>query len=197
MDATMTPRQAADAIATATRWEASLAQRVEGLTWMVWGVVMAGMFVSYGLAGVAGAPPWTDGVLWAPWIAAGNLVTWALWRTAALATPAAARKGDLRHYLGLLVVFAVVFAVMGLVLRPTSWSIPMGLTGLVWAFMGLLVPRMSRQGVAVSAAIGLAVAVAAVVLSALRLPEDVGGSLATATVGLVPMAGGLWQVLRG
>ncbi len=66
-----------------------LRHRVEGMTWAIWGLVSAGIFLSYGFAESAMAlpmPAWAQ-QLWLPWVAAGFLVTAALWYTASLASP--------------------------------------------------------------------------------------------------------------
>lgn len=196
MSETMTPQEAVETLARASRWEGSLAQRTEGLTWMIWGLAMAGMFVSYGLADALDGEPIMP-FLWAPWVIAGNLLTWALWRTAALHSTEIAPMRERRRWWAVAAVFLGVFGVMTWVMPPQTWAVPMILTGAVWSFMGLLIPRMSRQGRVVSACVGVGVALAAIALVLLRVPEPVGGTLATALVGGIPLAGGLWQVLRG
>jgi len=195
MSETLTSAEAARLVARAQRWEGSLRQRTEGITWMVWGIATAAMFLTYEWAGTRGAPDWSFAVLWIPWVLAGNMTSYALWRSAALTRdPDAPTLGGRRH-VGLIVVFVLVFASMSL-LRPTSWSVPMALVGVVWSVLGLLVPGMSRTGRLVSAVVGLAVAAVALLLTAVDLTEPIAGILAATSVGFFALCGGLWQTLH-
>jgi hypothetical protein len=196
MSETLTTDEAARLVAEARRWEGSLRQRTEGITWMVWGIATAAMFLSYDWMGRGHAPAWVFAVLWIPWVLAGNLTSYALWRSAALTQdPEVAPLGTRRH-LGLIVLFVVVFALMAFVLRPTSWSVPMVVAGILWASLGLVIPRMSPRGKVVSAAVGLGVVAAALALSLLPLPESWAGTLAVLVIGTFALGGGFWQTLR-
>lgn len=197
MSETMTPQEAAATIASTTRWEGSLARRVEGLTWMVWGIAMPGMFVSYGFADALGASDLVMALLWIPWVALANVVTIALWRTAALTARAEIPTRRSKRWLLLGAVYLVVFALMNWLSTDDTWVTPMVLIGVVWSLLGLLIPRMSAQGRVVSAVVGVSVALAAVGVAALPLGEHAAGAAATAAIALIPLGGGLWQVLRG
>lgn len=64
-------------------------RRTRGITWMIWGLILPGIYLSYSYAGatmLAGArlPVLLFLTLWIPWVALGVLVTGALWRSAGL-----------------------------------------------------------------------------------------------------------------
>lgn len=189
------PLDAARAIRSAQEWGALLRQRMEGLTWMLWGVVAAAAFLSYAFAAREHAPAWVRPVLWIPWVAGGNVITVVSWRFAARARPGWPRPA-VRDVALLIGAFLAVFTLQFLALRPTSWTVPMLLAGAVWAAMGLLVPGMTRRGTRVGLAIGALTASAALALAAAGLPEPAGAVAASALVGVIPFAGGTWHALR-
>lgn len=80
----LSPQQAAKALADIGAYEEGLHARAGALTGIVWGLVSGAIFVTYGLAIVAGLPEWTMGVLWVPWTAVGVLATVALWHLLSL-----------------------------------------------------------------------------------------------------------------
>lgn len=75
----LSPQQAAQALADLAGFEQSLTARVGALTGMVWGIVSAAIFVTYGVAQDL-HPMWLMGFLWLPWTAAGVAVTVAAWK---------------------------------------------------------------------------------------------------------------------
>jgi hypothetical protein len=79
----LSPLQAAAEIGRVAQWSEKLSGRIEGLTWMFWGVVSAAIFTSYAFAASTSerVPPWI-GVLWVPWVTVGLLFTTPLWRAA-------------------------------------------------------------------------------------------------------------------
>src|SRR5438552_1798189 len=77
-------------------FEARLYLRTEGMTWMLWGLVAAGIFLTYQAVApfVAGHDFLLVAFLWMPWSAAGVLATVALWRGARAANPGPATRED-------------------------------------------------------------------------------------------------------
>src|SRR5688572_29210732 len=79
VDPPLSPEQAAEALADIGAYEDSLSSRVGALTGMVWGIVSAAIFVTYGVASDV-RPTWLLSFLWLPWTAAGVAVTVAAWK---------------------------------------------------------------------------------------------------------------------
>ena len=72
----------------------ALDRRTRGLTWMIWGLVLPGISLTYSYAGNtmqdgATFPMWWFLVLWIPWVLLGAVVSAALWRSAGLMSKAA------------------------------------------------------------------------------------------------------------
>ena len=87
----LTPDQAIREILRIEGHTGSLLQRAVGLTWMIWGVISGGIFVSYEAIGIA-APSGTllalgYGLVWIPWVLLGGIATAVLWRSLALVIP--------------------------------------------------------------------------------------------------------------
>lgn len=80
--APLSPQQAAQALAALADFEDTLSTRVGALTGMVWGVVSAAIFVTYGFAPDLSSS-WLP-FLWVPWTAAGIILTTCAWRLHAL-----------------------------------------------------------------------------------------------------------------
>lgn len=81
----LTPQQAAQALADIAVHEEGLHARAGALTGVVWGLVSAGIFVTYGLSVTSGElPGWAFSVLWVPWTLVGILASVALWHMLAL-----------------------------------------------------------------------------------------------------------------
>lgn len=214
----LTPEGALATIDRAVRVESALRRRTEGLTWMVWGIVTGATFLSYDAAGDwfgddGGWPAWA-GFLWVGWLAVGAVFTFALWRTAAVAEPMPTRRPGGA-------VAAVAWVAAGFVgFALVFWAFPGRLSdgmtflvgiGLAWALLGAVnLHNATPTGRAVCAGIGLVVSALGVVASIAMGPapgwHDVAsydawrsqGEMARAVIGVVvPVAGGLWQTLRG
>ncbi len=69
-------------------YEETVSTKMMGVTWMIWGIAIPGIFLTYGTgaswASQAGLG-WLSAVFWVPWIAAAAFATRSLWRTLALA----------------------------------------------------------------------------------------------------------------
>lgn len=84
----LTATDAAQVLSNLDAYEENLTLRAEGLTWMIWGLAIPGLFLTYGTASEwanqAGLP-WLNALFWLPWILAAGLATRSLWRSLALA----------------------------------------------------------------------------------------------------------------
>lgn len=84
MESTLSPREAIQTLEKLGSIEERLTARTGGMTTMVWGIVGAGVFMTYAAAGNwpsdAGIP-WLYSLLWIPWIVGGIVYTNTLWQT--------------------------------------------------------------------------------------------------------------------
>lgn len=80
----LTAGEAEDAIARLEGFSEPLQTRTGGITWMIWAVVTAGIFATYWAAPASVGNRAVLWFLWLPWVAAGHLLTGALWRSVAL-----------------------------------------------------------------------------------------------------------------
>ncbi len=113
---TLTPRQAVDEISRLQGFDAALRRRTAGLTWMIWGFAVPGIFLSYVLAGNRlgdDFPLWAY-FLWVPWGLLGGVASATAWRSAALAIRIDERHLRRRIALTGLVILATLYAVFGL-----------------------------------------------------------------------------------
>lgn len=188
--------------------EMGLYQRTEGVTWMVWGLVTAGLYASFGMARGASATmaDWTQ-FLWAPWIAAGVTATIVLWKTAHLAAhriPVGPhRYRSMLYFVVYFLVFWVGFFLyhrwgVGNLREP---GLIMGLLALAPSLVVFVTPATTnarRMVVAVSV-----VVVAAAVALAFRTYPSADDAYAVQTVaGAVCVGGGwflggLWLTTKG
>lgn len=206
------PLDALPLLSRALGYEESLRSRTEGLTWAIWGVVLALIFFMYGSLGALGhdMPAWI-GLLWIVWVLAGSALTWALWRTAALRIGGATRRPA-----GLVVTLAWIGAILGafaLVMLgpplPNAENAALLAVGLAWTLMGgANLFRATRAGRAATLTIGLVTLAIGLAMSlflpspdwssasgdAQRFAQDL---LRGAVAAFVPLAVGLWQALRG
>lgn len=197
MNETLTPQEAAQAIARANQWEDRIVHRTEGMTWIVWGLVTAGIWVT--LTAMSRGPqaivPMT--LSWSVWVLAGFALTYSLWRSAALTRPDVVRTPAWWTYLAKVAGIALAIASLHFVIQPTTPAYPLALMGILWIALALLSRRWSRLGKMTAVAIG-----GLVILSGLALPYLVGGMenmmLAAALIGgTIPVLGGFYQTLRG
>jgi len=195
--AELTPLEAARAVAQAERWDRTLARRTEGAIWMVWGIVVSAMFVSYGYAASSHVADWVFATLWAPWTAAGILTTIALQRIVRAHAPAPAPVRERRVLVGVAVV-ALAFTLMGAVLRPTNATTPLMIDGAVWTFAGAFNAfRFSWEGRLMLATSGVGCIVVGAGLWLLHPAEDAAGLVATFTIAILALGTGFARVLKG
>lgn len=80
----MSAHEAAGLLTEIDGYEEELTARTAGLTWILWGIAIPGLFISYNAAGHwifdHGGPEWIQGILWMPWIAGASLATNWLWK---------------------------------------------------------------------------------------------------------------------
>lgn len=200
-EAAFDARDAVRVLKEAEGYEEGLRIRTGGITWMVWGFVMACIWLSYGFAAHTGR---LDGVLgmflWFPWVFAGWLATYALWRSAGitLGTPPEEGRRDFRRRMILNLALAGLFTIViasaqGSVLGPL---LPLVLTGGMTLAMGAFAD-WGRLGRGASFGVGVVILATAAVLALAHASGDVVG-----LVGLVVASGsyfvaGLALTLRG
>lgn len=199
MTETLTPHEAATLLRDASRYEESLRQRTEGLTWMVWGLATPAIFMTYGFAAVIGGSGWWMGLLWIPWVAAAGLTVHALWRSAALSSVHVERRSkSMRKYWTIFAVYVVLFTGLFWLVPPTGPEFPLTVVGAIWVAMGLLnVWRSSETGRMVAVAAGTPLALAGGLLWAFHAPMELSSMVSFVLSGVAPMGAGLWQTRRG
>lgn len=82
--AAMTPAQAAQVLQGIGGHEETLTARATGVTNMIWGMVAASIFLAYAAADGLDGFRWFSTLLWAPFVAAGMLLTRRVWATHAV-----------------------------------------------------------------------------------------------------------------
>jgi hypothetical protein len=113
----------ADALRTTRELDSTygaLERRTGGLTWLIWGMAVAGIFMTYsylGLQRTLGARvEWVLPFAWSPWVAMGYISTGLTWRSVALTAPRAA-SGSWKEALATGLLF-VLFNGSALLLGP-------------------------------------------------------------------------------
>lgn len=94
----MTPHDALHALSDLPHYEERLEARTGGLTCMLWGLAVAGIFMTYTAATdliEQAEMYWAFSLLWVPWVVAGSALSGMLWRSNAitLRKPTEARAG--------------------------------------------------------------------------------------------------------
>lgn len=206
----LSPEEAAATIEKAAGYEAPLRRRTEGVTWMIWGLVPAGIQLSFDAAWSYvehSWPGWLDPVILLGWPILGILMTFAVWRIAVLNQPGV-RVHRWRSVLGAVLWLPVVYAAMGVtfLVSGIGWHgafLPLVGIGVTWLVLGATnafkaTPTGRRTLVAIGAVI-LAVAVA--IYASVDITSQPGTDLTTLAAilvgGGVPVIAGLWQSLRG
>lgn len=208
----LTPEQAASTIEQARSYEEPLRRRTEGVTWMIWGLVPAGLQLSFDATDAYGAtlPGWMDPVLSLGWMAMGLLFTFAVWRIAVLDAPGL-RESRWRSLLGVAAIVPGVWLVIGGVSALAASAgldvdhTYLALVGLAsaWTLLGATNPfQATPRGRRTLLAIG-----ATMILVATLIPFSGGFAglplwkvqrLSLIVVaGGIPIVAGLWQNLAG
>lgn len=200
----LSPQQAAQALTDLGRYEEGLSARIGALTGMVWGIVSAAIFVTYGALGRdgAGIPMWAMPWLWAPWTAAGILLTNSMWRLHAITLRRPAGHGR-RHALPWRLGFAALFAValLGLnLLHLHAGAFPYMLVvnGLVSFILVAVLSRLRGRFTGVPLLVsGLLICAGAVAIGLSHLQPVAMGFASAALVGACWVGAGLWGFVRG
>ncbi len=142
-NAQLTGRQALEELGSLDDLHAALEKRATGITWFIWGLAVAGVFVTYNFLGVlTELEPTVPRVLfafaWAPWIALGMLTTFVLWRSVGLVVPSNLSRRDL--VVGLVLFLVLIpggIFVMELVDGPwVEPAVALGVIGAVYLLVG-------------------------------------------------------------
>lgn len=209
-------REAASVIQQMEGYEEGLRRRTEGITWMIWALVFAGISMSYWVMGLL-SPPGTVGAAdvlpdrglvtpWIGWVVAGGLAIGAVWRGAAL------REGSARRHVAALGAIMVTMWLLFI----ASWLVPSAITQYLYAagplaLFGIatfivvstkLVPWSARGRRIARAAALVQVAVSAAygILQAMGLfasPIVAVELLGTVMVGATWLGAGLWHTSQG
>lgn len=148
----MTPTQAAEVLRDLEVHEQRLDRRTGGLTTMLWGLVSAGIFLTYNAAAAwieAHEVHWLFSLLWMPWVAAGIGITNALWANLSLSLrrEPQTRQGTLVSLLmtGVFLALAAgVFLALD-ILAGIAWTVNSLMTivnGLFAAAVAIMVHRL-------------------------------------------------------
>lgn len=206
----LTPEQAAETIERARSFERPLRRRSEGVTWMIWGIVPAGIQLSFNAANSYvhhPFPGWLDPLILLGWPLLGVLFTYAVWRIAVLDRPGLSRH-RWRSLIGAALWLPTVYAAMGLAvwLLGLGWHgayIPFLGIGAGWLVLGATNAfKATPTGRRTLLAIGtLLLATAVGIGLTVDLASDFGRDLtqlaAIFVAGGVPFLAGLWQSVRG
>jgi len=200
-------QEAAATIAEARAYEEPLRRRTEGVTWMLWGLITAGVIAS-GSALELLLPLSHPVYAIYPflWLGAGVLGTKAVWSIAGVSLPPT-REGMRRSAVAIILAAATVAVVWlgAIVLVPVS-ALPafilLGL-GAPWVALGMFNPhRVSRSGRTAMVASGAAMFLAALLMIPSLGPNHDASFHLMAVVGTfvgcgAPFIAGAVQALRG
>lgn len=198
----LTPEGALAALSELDSYEEALTARIGGLTWMIWGTAVPGIFTTYNTANpwieTVGLG-WLNAVLWIPWIVGATLATNLLWKSQSvvLETDADSRNGWLISLAFALTFGAILGGVylLGLDLGPNG--IMLLVTGLLTLVMAAAY-RIAWDHPAVPTALGgLVIAAVAVAMGATNLAQPVTALIAAATVALCYYGLGGYLYTRG
>lgn len=139
----LSPQEAVERIDEVDNVHDALEQRTSGITWMVWGIAVAAIFVSYSYVGVLAdaydpQAASLNPILWAPWVLLAVIVTRQLWRSVGLVLevdPGADREGLLTGAIFFGLTYGGILAIQELgvpLLEPAVVLLGLGIaTGLV------------------------------------------------------------------
>lgn len=203
MNETLTPQEAARVLSKAQSWETALENRTAGITWMIWGIVSPGIFVTYAFASALAELEGIErgswmGFLWMPWVAMGIVATAALWRTAALSVPKLGAAKEGRRILWTMLALGTGLSIALALAQPDSGTTPLGGLGAMWLLAGVLnVFRGGREARVVTMTVGTILLATALVMTLTAAPLEVSGTVSMIAAAVVPFGAGLWHVLRG
>jgi hypothetical protein len=199
-DDALTPQQAAQALKDIAGYEEGLTARVGALTGMVWGIVSAAIFVTYGVSAGGGVPGWLMPFLWVPWTAAGMAVTTSAWKLHAVTLHGPGARGRSAIYT---LVFSALFfvALMGLHflgLGKGAFPYMVVVNGFVaFLIVGLASRHRGRLVAAPMLVAGVLIIAGAFTLSAASLSNLAMGFASAALVGTCFVGASLVSFVRG
>lgn len=141
--AQLTSREALDELGSLEHLHAALEKRATGITWFIWGLAVAGIFVTYNFFGVLtelepDVPPIVFALAWVPWTILGILTTAVLWRSVGLVVPSNLSRRDL--VLGLILFLALIpggiFLMQALDVPWVEPAVSLGVVGAVYLLVG-------------------------------------------------------------
>jgi hypothetical protein len=198
-DAPLSPADAARTLRDLESFEEGLTARVGALTGMVWGIVSAAIFVTYGVAPSL-APMWLMPFLWVPWTLAGIAVTSCAWKLHAvtLRGPGAGSR-SWTWSLGFAALFIV--ALLGLHflhLGHGAFPYMLVVNGVVaFVIVGLASRRRGRLVATPLLVAGVLIVAAAFALGAAGLSTLAMAFASAAVVGVGYVGAGLFSFVRG
>lgn len=200
-EAALSPQQAAQALADLAAYEDRLTSRVGALTGMVWGIVSAAIFVTYGHAPDV-SPGWVLPFLWLPWTVAGIVVTVSAWKLHAVSLDRPFdRKQSFLWGLGFAALFLaaiVLLHVLGFADGGAAFPYMLVVNALVALVIASFVGRQHGWSAAAPMlAAGLLILAGAFLLAAADLPAAAMGFASAALVGSGFLGGSLVSFVRG
>ena len=196
-------KEALAALADIPRYEERLTSRAAGLTLMVWGLAVPGIFLTYNLAAHAMPHgPWFA-LLWLPWVAAAIAVNGAIWHGQAISLRRDPETGKglaiaVGFTAGFFALMAVAFFLAHYVFEVT-WdvnAIMMVVTGAFAVVVGVVHRGLRTCGPpTIAAGVALTLLGLAVALSGLSLHAT--AFIGAAASGLAWFLPGLWATLKG
>lgn len=200
--------QAAEVIRDAAAYEEPLRRRTEGVTWMLWGLVTAGMVASG--SALAWTFPYPHPVLdwyWPLWVLAGIVGTKAVWGIAGVALPArheSPRRSLVAFLAGFVLLVAGFWFLAVSVPEPQLPPLGLAMFAMPWLLLGISnLARTTPVGRRVLAAVGGLMLLAALATVPLYPPGPVDpnfylmSNIIVAAGGGIPFVLGAWQALRG
>lgn len=197
----LSPQQAAQALSDLAGYEEGLTSRVGALTGMVWGIVSAAIFMTYGVAADV-SPGWLMGLLWLPWTVAGVTVTVAAWKLHAISLR---RPHDRRRswlwsmgFAALFLAAIMLLHLLGLEEAQGAFPYMLLVNGLVAFIIASKVARYNGWVAAVPMLVaGAAIVAGAFLLAAADLPDLGMAAASAALAGSAFLGGSLVSFLRG
>lgn len=119
-ESTLTPQAAIETLRTLEAYEERLTLKAAGLTTMIWGIAVPGIFMTYiGVGGwlEAHGLEWVYSLLWVPWIVTATVATGGIWNAHAISVRQSPNDKDhswLLTGLFVLIFFAIALVVLGL-----------------------------------------------------------------------------------
>lgn len=198
--------EAVSTIKEAQGYELPLRRRTEGVTWMIWGLVTAGIQLSFDALGEGARAAWPYWSILIIWPLVGAITTTAVWNIARVHAPEL-QTSRIRSVLVGLAWLPVVYGVWGLLalLGPglQEAAFPLLAVGGAWLVLGATdlfgTTVLGRRVLLVtSGAILLAgLVVAYLAQGAAHEGWPLAGAAMLLVGGGAPFLGGTWQALRG